>query len=243
MIMIKRAMILAAGYGARLGALTQNQPKALVETGGRPLIDYALERLEAAGVEHIVVNAHYHADQLVRYLARRAPAAIILREPSLLDTGGALKAALPLMQNAPFYLAVCDGLLPQSGGAVLPQLAAGFAGKMMDARLLTVPRRYALAHRGGGDFAIANGLLSQTTTQAGERNLVYTGWAVVSAALLARAPQNAGAFPLPPCFFAAAKARRLGGMVLAAPFIDAGTPAGLQQVSSFLPIPALAQKG
>lgn len=100
------AMLLAAGLGTRMRPLTDTTPKPLLTLGGRALVDHAVERLEDAGVRHIVVNAHWHAEQIAAHFATRpAPPEIIINpEPELLETGGALHAARHLLGSDPFFV-------------------------------------------------------------------------------------------------------------------------------------------
>ena len=89
------AMLLAAGLGKRMRPLTEHRPKPLVEVAGKTLADHVLDRLAAAGVERVVVNVHYLADQMEAHLAsRRTPAVLISDERAgLLDSGGGVKKA------------------------------------------------------------------------------------------------------------------------------------------------------
>ncbi len=100
------AMLLAAELGTRMRPLTEATAKPLLPLGGRPLLDHALDRLAAAGVATVVVNAHWHADQLDAHLAARsaAPRTALRREPALLDTGGSVRAALDLLGSDPFFV-------------------------------------------------------------------------------------------------------------------------------------------
>lgn len=91
-------MLFAAGFGTRMGALTAERPKPLVPVAGKPLIDHALALADAYGPLRRVANAHYHADQIVAHLAGR-DVAINVETPRILDTGGGLRAALPLLGN------------------------------------------------------------------------------------------------------------------------------------------------
>src|SRR6185437_1575654 len=95
----RTAMLLAAGLATRMRPLTDRTAKPLLPLGGRALIDHALDRLAAAGVEMVVVNAHWHADLLEAHLRTRteAPRTVLRREASLLETGGGVKAALDLL--------------------------------------------------------------------------------------------------------------------------------------------------
>ena len=89
-------MILAAGLGTRLRPLTDDRPKALVEVGGRTLLEITLVRLREFGVDEVIVNVHHFADMVVDYLAKHNNFGMrieISREDVLLDTGGGLKKA------------------------------------------------------------------------------------------------------------------------------------------------------
>jgi len=128
----RSAMILAAGLGTRLRPLTDTIPKPLVEVGGRPLIDHALDRLAAAGVEHAVVNLHYKAEMIAEHLARRSrPRIELSEEAELLDTGGGVARALPLLGEAFLVVNSDDFLEPgvrplrNREGEIAPYLFAG----------------------------------------------------------------------------------------------------------------------
>jgi len=91
-----KAMLLAAGLGTRLRPLTDSKPKALVELGGRTLLEIALSRLASFGFREVIVNVHHFADQVTEYLEARRGFGLrveISREEELLDTGGGLKKA------------------------------------------------------------------------------------------------------------------------------------------------------
>src|SRR5947207_5742817 len=98
MIAPTTAMVLAAGLGTRLRPITDGMPKPLVRIRGRTLLDHAIDRLAAVKVETIVVNTHYRAEQVVAHLAgRKVPRIVISAESDLLETGGGVSKALPLL--------------------------------------------------------------------------------------------------------------------------------------------------
>lgn len=107
-----KAMVLAAGLGTRLRPLTNDRPKALVEVGGRTMLELALARLREFGVREVIINAHHFADMIVEYLKANENFGMrieVSREDVLLDTGGGLKrAAWFFLQDsggeAPFIL-------------------------------------------------------------------------------------------------------------------------------------------
>jgi MurNAc alpha-1-phosphate uridylyltransferase len=106
---INKAMVLAAGYGTRLKPLTDRVPKPLVPVAGRPMIDYALEKLQACGIRDIVINVSHLKEQLVAHLAARKNLAIqISEEAEPLETGGGLKKAQPLLGEEPVFVINSD---------------------------------------------------------------------------------------------------------------------------------------
>ena len=108
----KTAMVLAAGFGERMRPLTATMPKPLVKVAGRPLLDYVLDKLAQAGVTTTVVNVHYLADQIEKHVAGRKKPRIVISDEreALLDTGGGIVKALPLLGKAPFFLVNSDSI-------------------------------------------------------------------------------------------------------------------------------------
>jgi len=147
-------MVMAAGLGLRLRPLTESRPKALVEIGGRALIDHVLDRLEAAGVTRAVVNVHAFADQLEAHLARRASPEIVIADERarLLDTGGGLKAARRLLGEAPIWVANSDYVWIEGADDPLALVANAWDPARMDACLIVVPKARTLGFATAGDF-------------------------------------------------------------------------------------------
>src|SRR5262245_14943850 len=101
----KRAMVLAAGLGTRMRPFSGSIPKPLVKVGNKSLIDYALDRLAAAGVERAIVNVHHMADQIERHLMGRTRPQIVFSDEraELLGTAGGIVKALPQLGEGPFF--------------------------------------------------------------------------------------------------------------------------------------------
>ncbi|MBT6119241.1 MAG: NTP transferase domain-containing protein, partial [Rhodospirillaceae bacterium] len=139
---IRRAMVLAAGHGRRMRPITDSLPKPLVAVAGRAMIDRILDRLAAAGVEEAVVNAHHLAPVLLRHLEVRSgpPAIHVSPEEELLDTGGGVAQALPLLGPEPFFLANSDTAWRDPAPGAFARLAAAWDGGAMDGLLLLCPR-------------------------------------------------------------------------------------------------------
>jgi MurNAc alpha-1-phosphate uridylyltransferase len=135
-------MVLAAGLGTRMRPLTDDRPKALVEVGGRALIDHILDRLAAAGVEKAVVNVHHFADQMEAYLSRRsAPRVLVSDERSgLLDSGGGISKAAALLGRDPIFVANIDNIWIEGARPALGTLVETWDPDRMDICILLAPR-------------------------------------------------------------------------------------------------------
>lgn len=143
-------MLFAAGLGTRMRPLTDTLPKPLIRVGGRPLIDHALALAEDAGIARIVVNTHYRADQIAAHLAGRN--VVLSHEPEILETGGGLRAALPLLGPGPVYTLNSD--VVWTGPNPLKTLGDHWREEM-GALLVLVPADRATGHSGKGDFALS----------------------------------------------------------------------------------------
>lgn len=151
----KTAMVMAAGLGKRMRPLTATKPKPLVEVAGKALIDHALSRLAAAGVERAVVNVHYLADTMEAHLKRNGHDMKIVFSDErniLLETGGGLIRALPLIDVDPFLTVNSDNLWTNGPADAFSILAERWDDEEMDALLLMVPQARAYCHKGRGDF-------------------------------------------------------------------------------------------
>lgn len=136
------AMVLAAGIGSRMRPLTNHQPKALVEVGGKPLIDHTLDRLAEAGVRTCVVNVHHFADQMIDHLAKRAFPRVLISDESagLLDSAGGVAKAAPLLGEEPIWVANIDNVWIERGVPALDALAAAWDPALMDICILLAAR-------------------------------------------------------------------------------------------------------
>jgi MurNAc alpha-1-phosphate uridylyltransferase len=224
----KSAMVLAAGLGLRMRPLTDTIPKPLVPVGGKPLIDHVLDRLAKAGVETAVVNVHHLADVLESHLAsRRTPKVLISDErAALLDTGGGVVKALPLLGDAPFFHVNSDTLWVDGVTSNLPRLVQAFEPDTMDALLLMALTTTSIGYGGRGDFQMAN---DGRLKRRGEREVapfVYAGVAILSPRMFAGAPQ--GAFSLNRLFDHAIAAGRLHGLLLDGVWMHVGSPEAIQ---------------
>jgi N-acetyl-alpha-D-muramate 1-phosphate uridylyltransferase len=152
-------MLFAAGFGSRMGALTRDVPKPLIQVNNRPLISYALDLARNVNPSRIVANLHYKPEQLAAFLK---PQGVLLsiEWPDILETGGGLRAALPLLGPGPVFTMNTDAIW---GGVNPLNLALqAWDPDAMDALLVCVPVEQALGYQGVGDFvADARGRISR----------------------------------------------------------------------------------
>jgi len=153
-VSITRAMTMAAGLGTRMRPLTDTRCKAMVELGGKPLIDWTLDKFAAAGVEQAVVNVHHFADALETHLAARTRPEILISDErdQLLDTGGGLVKAAPRLGDEPIFVANIDAVWRDGRRGELDQLADAFDPERMDFLLMLSPLSRQLGFDGAGDF-------------------------------------------------------------------------------------------
>jgi MurNAc alpha-1-phosphate uridylyltransferase len=230
------AMVLAAGLGKRMRPLTATRPKPMVEVAGKPLIDHVLDRLSASGVRKAVVNVHYLADSLeahVRRYARGIDIAISDERPQLLETGGGLVRALPLIDADPFLVVNSDNLWVDGPIDSLKLLAANWDEERMDALLLLVPLARAYCHSGPGDFHMnASGLLRRRR-RGGVAPFVFTGIQIVSKRLL-EGTHPEGPFSTNLLWDRAIERGRLYGSVHQGLWFDIGQPESIRRAEDIL---------
>lgn len=161
---VDTAMILAAGLGTRMRPLTNDRPKALVQVGGRALIDHVLDRCAEAGIKRAVVNVHAFADLLEAHLRRRVGIEILISDERarLMETGGGVRQARSLLGDDPVLVCNIDSVWSEPQGSAIARLARGFDPSRMGAQLLLAAMDQQLGYDGAGDFFMdEHGLLSQ----------------------------------------------------------------------------------
>ena len=230
------AMVMAAGLGKRMRPLTDHRPKPLVALAGKPLIDHVLDRLRAAGVWRVVVNVHYFPEQVEAHLKAHAAdldVAISDERGLLLETGGGLVLALPLIAADPFLVVNSDNFWTDGDGDALCKLAAAWDGAAMDALLLLVPRARASNHGGSGDFNLdPSGRLARRAPDAHFAEYVFTGVQIIARRLLRDAPD--GPFSTNLLWDRAIGEGRAYGAVHDGRWFDVGTPAAIAATEAVL---------
>lgn len=228
------AFVLAAGLGVRMRPLTDQVPKPLVRLKGRPLIDHVLDRIAEAGIGRAVVNVHHHADKLEAHLRQRKSPQIVISDERglLLDTGGGVARALPLLGSGPFLIHNSDSVWIEGVGSNLERLFAAWDGAAMDALMLLASGTTSLGYEGSGDFAMGT---DGRLVRRGERQMapfVFTGVSIAHPRMLAGAPQ--GAFSLNRPWDEAIAKGRLYGIRLEGLWMHVGTPEALTEAERWI---------
>ncbi len=229
------AMVMAAGLGKRMRPLTATRPKPLVSVAGKPLIDHVLDRLRAAGIARAVVNMHYLADALEAHLAHQTGIEIVLSDEraQLMETGGGLVQALPLLGDAPVLVVNSDNLWVDGPIDTIKLLAARFDPAIMDALLLMVPLSRAHNHGGQGDFHLAaDGRITGRRKAGRVAPFAYTGIQILHPRLIADWPE--GPFSTMVFWERALAAGRAYGLVHQGLWFDVGTPGAIPKTEALL---------
>ena len=229
------AMVMAAGLGKRMRPLTATKPKPLIEVGGKPLLDHVLERLRAAGVKKVIVNVHYLADAVEAHLATRdhgLEVGISDERGMLMETGGGLVQAEPLIDSDPFLSVNSDNLWIDGPADTLKLLASHWDDAKMDALLLLVPLARAENHGGMGDFHMDRSGRLRRRDRSHVAPFVFTGVQMVSKRLLRDAPE--GPFSTNVLWDRAIEEGRCFGAVHQGLWFDVGTPKSIPMTEAAL---------
>ena len=233
MIPLTHGMLLAAGLGLRMRPLTGTTPKPLLLLHGRSLLDRALDRMAEAGLEQVVVNAHWLAGQVAAAVAARSGPPCVLQDETalLLETGGGVTRALPLLGPGPFAVVNGDSVWLDGPTPALRRLAAAFDPAEMDGLLLLVRAAQVEGEIGRGDFLMDPlGRLRRPR----EREIapyVFAGVQILSPALFEGAPAGTP-FSLNRLYDRAIASGRLWGLVHDGVWFHLSTPADLDRANA-----------
>lgn len=219
-------MVFAAGFGTRMRELTKDRPKPLIPVLGRSLLDLALDHGDQIGAQPIVVNTHYLGDQIRNHLQGRKIA--ISDEPEILETGGGLRKALPLLGAGPVMTLNPD--VVWRGPNPLDVLAKHWDADRMDALLLVMPRVQVAGRIGGADFALDEA--GRITRNSASEGVVYLGAQIVKTEGLLAINQDA--FSLNLLWDQMISQGRAYGVLYDGQWCDVGSPEGLAQAEVLL---------
>ena len=228
------AMVLGGGLGKRMLPLTKDIPKPMVRLKGRTLIDHVLDRIAVAGVRRAVVNVHYCADMLEAHVKQRKQPEILISDErqQLLDTGGGVTKALPLLGKEPFLIHNSDSVWIEGVGSNLERLFSFWNPDSMDSVMLLASGATSLGYDGSGDFAMdKDGRL----IRRGERQMapfVFTGVSIAHPRMFEAAPQ--GPFSMNRLWDAAIDNGRLFGIRLDGLWMHVGTPEALIEAERWI---------
>jgi MurNAc alpha-1-phosphate uridylyltransferase len=230
----KTAIVLAAGLGKRMLPITATMPKPLVKVGGESLIDFALDRLHEAGMERVVVNVHHFADMLEAHLRTRRTPRIVLSDEraTLLETGGGVKKALPLLGEEPFVTFNSDSMWIEGPEPNLKRLVAAWDPERMDILMLVAPLSTSVGYEGRGDFHRDPDGRLRRRGRDDSAPFVYAGVAVVKPGLVAGTPE--GPFSANLFYDRAIAADRLYGLPLEGQWLHVGEPEAIVEAERCL---------
>ena len=216
------AMLFAAGLGTRMGALTADRPKPLIHVSGATLLDHALTLTDVPCVERRVVNVHYKAQMIRDHLADLDIASSA--EDPLLETGGGLRHALPLLGTGPVITLNTDAIW--LGPQPVTTLCAAWKPQM-EALLMLVPKTHVRGHSGPGDFTRSmDGRLHRAP------DLIYSGLQIIRTDSLPDVTD--AAFSLNVVWNQMAARRGLYGVVFDGKWCDVGRPEAIPLAEALL---------
>ncbi len=237
MLEIRIAMILAAGRGTRMGALTDRKPKPLMEVKGKTLLDYICLKLSHYGISKAVVNTAYKGNMIKESL-KNAPIPIVFSdEEQALETGGGVQNALPLLLpegQEGLFIINADALWDEPTQPVLERLAQAWNPDEMDFLLAFVPKSQAVGDNGRGNYFVENGKPRRIGAQEADAPYFYMGVHILHPRVFENAP--GGVFSLRDLFDKAQQNGRLRYVIHDGSWYHVGTPEALQEANDrFMP--------
>ncbi|MBE0533073.1 MAG: nucleotidyltransferase family protein [Rhodospirillales bacterium] len=226
-------MILAAGFGTRMRPITETLPKPLIQVGGRALIDYSLDRLDEEGLRTVIINVHHLGQLIESHVKRRkSPEIVFSREPEILETGGGIANALPLLGDKPFLVINADVMWLNGPHSALHRMAETWDESRMDGLLLLHSTVEAYGYTGMGDFNVDPAGVLNPRPERELSPFLFTGIQILHPRLFEDAPE--GRFPLNVLYNRAMEKRRLYGVIHDGEWFHVGTPEGLADAEAYM---------
>ncbi len=220
-------MLFAAGFGTRMGALTKTTPKPLIKVAGTTLLDHTLDHARAIVADTIVANTHYLHDQVADHLSG-TNVHLSHEAPDILETGGGLRNALPLLGQGPVFTSNTDAIW--QGPNPFEVALNAWRPDEMDGLLVCVPQEHAIGHKGQGDFALAkDGRIARGP------GVIYGGVQILRTEGLAEI--NEDAFSLNLLWDQLLAKGRLYGVSYPGRWCDVGSPEGITLAEQMLSDP------
>lgn len=175
------AMVLAAGLGTRMRPLTLETAKPLLQVSGKALIDHLLDNLSEAGVQRAIVNVHWCADQVEAHVGARSDMEILISDErsEVLETGGGLAKARPLLGDDPIFVVNTDAFWGPAGPEPAQELVAAFEPETMDELMLLADTGRCLGYHGAGDFFLAEDASLSRRGEADRAPWAYAGLRII----------------------------------------------------------------
>lgn len=222
-------MVFAAGFGTRMGALTAYRPKPLIPVARRTLIDRALDLANGAGCDPVVVNLHYLGQQIADHLAGR-PVHLSWERDLILETGGGLRQALPLLGAGPVATLNPDSVW--TGPNPLVRLADHWDERRMDGLLMVAPVEAVYPQGGRSDFSMVPGGRLSRHSETGGPGFVYLGAQIIRTGGLAAI--GVPAFSLNRLWDVMIADGRAFGLLHPGGWCDVGRPEGIAEAETML---------
>jgi len=234
MTQIRKAMVMGAGHGTRMAPMTDDKPKPLVPFMGRPLINHVLARLDAAGVEEVIVNVHAHADLLEAHLKKITSPKITISDEraELLDTGGGVKKARPLLGDDPIFTFNSDSVWIEGRRPTLTRMMEMWDPERMDALLMIASATNTIGEVRRGDFTMEPDASLVRRQEQSVAPFMYAGVQIINPALFDEGPD--GPFSTNLMWDNAIERGRLFGLRMEAAWMHVGTPEDLADAERFL---------
>ncbi|MES2983771.1 MAG: nucleotidyltransferase family protein [Pseudomonadota bacterium] len=232
---LERAIILAAGLGTRMRPLTNSMPKPLIPVAGKPLIDWCLDWLCDAGIDSVVINTSYLAEQLEAHLVGEPSVRFSREEGGPLETGGGIAKALPLLGDAPFLALNSDAIFPPMPIHPIHTLQQAWRDDV-DFLMLLVPIAQAIGWDGArGDFIMDEQGRIRRPRDGEAAPYIFTGVEIIHPRVFAGCPQ--GAFSLSTLWKRSQEAdgwhSRIRAVVHDGPWLNVGDLAGLEKAQAY----------
>ena len=229
------AMVLAAGFGTRMRPLTDRMPKPLVPVAGKPLIGHVFDRLREAQVKRAIVNVHYLPEQIEAWCSNIHDPAVTISDErdAILETGGGIARALPLLGTQPFFVMNSDSFWIDGKTSALERLREAWNDAEMDCLLLVCDPAQTTGYDGKGDFVLhRDGRISRARMSPDAKALAYIGGYLVHPRLFKDAP--GGAFSMNVLWDLAIAGGRLFGLAHDGHWLHVGTMPAIADAEAFL---------